>query len=391
MTNKADTELVALARAGDKDAFGQLIERYAQMVRRIALSMIAHEEIARELAQEAILQAYLSLDQLRDDSRFKSWLYGIVLNICRSYIRDQKADLFSLEALTGGMHHDMASFPSVVLDPEEIAEQRELHSIVLQAVQGLSAKERVATLLFYYEQLSLREIAAILGVSVSAIKGRLYRAREQLRKSLLPVLVDTELWSAKNEQEERRKMMVRVKVAAVWESAENKQYVVILLDEAGRRILNIWIGAHEALVIGMGQTEIPAIRPMGMHLMMNLLQATGIEFEEARVEKLTDDVFYAVAKFRSGKTVHELDARPSDAIALAVLMQKPIYVAEEVMNQCSIALPAGKVVQLDKDKAREYYMKQQEAQKQALLASVGSSAEEREQKERELIQFLIGE
>jgi len=71
MTNKADSELVALALAGDKDAFGQLIERYQHMVRRIALGMVAQEEIARELAQEALLQAYLSLDHLRDISRFK--------------------------------------------------------------------------------------------------------------------------------------------------------------------------------------------------------------------------------------------------------------------------------------------------------------------------------
>ena len=174
MTNKTDSELVALARSGDKEAFGLLIERYQQMVRRIALSIVAHEEVARELAQEAILQAYLSLDHLRDNARFKSWLYGIVLNVCRGYIRDQKTDLFSLEAMMGGMHRDVQYFPSGVIDPEEIAEQRELYSIVLKAVQDLSPKDRVATLLFYYEQLSLREIAAILSVSVPAVKGRLY-------------------------------------------------------------------------------------------------------------------------------------------------------------------------------------------------------------------------
>ena len=96
MTNNTDTELVALARTGDKDAFGQLIERHQQMVRRIALGLVADEEIARELAQEAILQAYLSLDHLRDNTRFKSWLYSIALNVCRGYIRDQKTNPFSL-------------------------------------------------------------------------------------------------------------------------------------------------------------------------------------------------------------------------------------------------------------------------------------------------------
>src|SRR5215472_18373679 len=118
MTNTDDSELVALARSGDKDAFGQLIERYQQMVKRIALGMIADEEIARELAQEAILQAYLSLDHLRDNTRFKSWLYGIALNVCRSYIRDQKINPYSLEAMMGGMYRDVFYSLSPVIDPE---------------------------------------------------------------------------------------------------------------------------------------------------------------------------------------------------------------------------------------------------------------------------------
>src|SRR5438046_10057050 len=97
MEQITDAELVDKVREGDKEAFGQLVERYQQMVGHIARKMIADEWIAHELAQEAILQAYLSLDHLRDASRFKSWLYGITLNIYRSYLHDQKMDLFLLE------------------------------------------------------------------------------------------------------------------------------------------------------------------------------------------------------------------------------------------------------------------------------------------------------
>src|SRR5215467_9000392 len=212
MTNIADSELVALARSGDKHAFSQLIERYQQMVKRIALGMVAYEEIARELAQEAILQAYLALDHLRDTSRFKSWLYGIVLNVCRSYIRDQKMNPYSLEAMMGGMYRDVLYHPSPVIDPEEIAEQRELHNTVLQAVQELSPRDRAATLLFYYEQLSMREIAAILGISITAVKGRLHRATEQLRERLLLVQADTRYESTTRD---RSRTMAQVKVATV--------------------------------------------------------------------------------------------------------------------------------------------------------------------------------
>jgi RNA polymerase sigma factor (sigma-70 family) len=389
MTNKADSELVALARSGDKDAFSQLIERYQQMVRRIALGMVAHEEIARELAQDALLQAYLSLDHLRDISRFKSWLYGIVLNVCRSYIRDQKVNPYSLEAMMGGMYRDLLYYPSPVIDPEEIAEQRELHTIVLQAVQELSPKDRAATLLFYYEQLSMREIAAILGVSITAVKGRLHRARGQLRERLLLVYADTE---HKSTARDRSKTMAQVKVATVIENTEIKQNAIILLEETTQRVLTIYVGMPEAMLIAMGHTEIAPTRPMGIHLMINLLRATGMEFEEARIETLKDDVFYAVAKFRNGTAVHELDARPSDAIALAVLLDRPIYVAEEVLARVGIALPEGKTLQVDNDKARASVIRKIEEQKQSSFAFLkhckSLTAEEKEQEGRKFVEFL---
>ncbi len=389
MTNKADSELVALARSGDKDAFSQLIERYQQMVRHIALGMVAHEEIARELAQEALLQAYLSLDHLRDISRFKSWLYGIVLNVCRSYIRDQKVNPYSLEAMMGGMYRDVLYYPSPIIDPEEIAEQRELHNTVLQAVQELSPKDRAATLLFYYEQLSMREIAAILGVSITAVKGRLHRAREQLRERLLLAYAGTEHMSTTRD---RSKTMTQVKVATVMENTENKQNAIILLEETTRRVLTIYVAAPEAMLIAMGHTEIAPTRPMGIHLMISLLKAAGMQLEEARIETLKDEVFYAVAKFRNGTAVYELDARPSDAIALAVLLGRPIYVAEEVLAACGIALPEGKTLQVDKDKARASVMRKIEEQKQSSFAFLkhykSLTAEEKEQEGRKFVEFL---
>src|SRR5215831_14070583 len=122
MDQITDAELVDRVRQGDKEAFGQLVERYQQMVRHIAKKMIADEGTAGELAQEAILQAYLSLDHLRVASRFKSWLYGITLNICRSYLHDQKVDWLSLERMMGGLHRDSIPNFGPTIDPQSIAE-----------------------------------------------------------------------------------------------------------------------------------------------------------------------------------------------------------------------------------------------------------------------------
>jgi RNA polymerase sigma factor (sigma-70 family) len=184
MDRITDAELVAQAREGNKEAFGQLVERHQQMVERIAKKMVTDERIAHELAQEAILQAYLSLKYLRDASRFKSWLYGITLNICRSYLHDQKMDILSLETIMGGVHSDIVTNFDDTVDPQTIAEAHDLHRVVINAIDDLSSKDKETTLLFYNEQLTLQEIAALLGVSVGTIKGRLYRSRKQLQARL---------------------------------------------------------------------------------------------------------------------------------------------------------------------------------------------------------------
>jgi RNA polymerase sigma factor (sigma-70 family) len=335
---QTDAGLVALARSGDKRAFGQLIERYQQMSKRVALGMVANEQVAKELAQEAMLQAYLSLNHLRDEGRFKSWLYGIVLNVCRSYLRDQKIDYFSWEAMRGGVRFEAIGFSSLAPDPQEAAETRELHQLVLKAVNALSPKNRTATLLFYYEQLSLQEIAAILDVSVTAVKGRLHKSRKQLRERLLP------LYFERSQTEQRRKTMVKVTIADVVvkryeETEEGKQrehYIIVLLDEVGQRALPIWVGPFEGQTIAMGIRELSTARPMTFNFMATLLEAAEVELEEVRVEALRDDTFYGVAKVRHGDRVQEVDARPSDAIALAVRTESPIYVADEVMKTAGV-------------------------------------------------------
>lgn len=183
---QTDTELVTLAQYGDKAAFSLLVKRYQSMTKRIAIGMVANEDIAQELAQEALLQAYLSLNHLRDAKRFKNWLYSIVLNLCRNYLRDRTRNFLSLEAIAESQNFDILSSTKVVPDPQQLAEEHELHELILEAVNTLSPKNRMATLLFYQEQLTMQEVAASLGISIVAAKGRLHKARNQLRSQLMP-------------------------------------------------------------------------------------------------------------------------------------------------------------------------------------------------------------
>lgn len=318
---RTSAELVAQARRGDKDAFGCLIERYEGMVTRLASRMIAEQAVARELVQEAFVQSYLSLDHLRDAARFESWLYGITLNVCRNYLRDQKAQALSLDGIDEALETQSMDGAS---DPQSIAEEREMRRHVLRAVMGLSPGERAATLLFYYEQHTIQEIAQSLSISVTAVKGRLHRARNQLRAqlaALYEVLPQERREQRKKreqiKQREKRKKVSKqhmrpVTIASVREHPTTQQHVVILKDDTDRK-LTIWIGKPEAWAIASGLQGVEMPRPMTAQLMLKLLEATGATLEEVRI----------------------------DALSLAVLVKCPIYAADEVMervNQC----PSGR-------------------------------------------------
>jgi RNA polymerase sigma factor (sigma-70 family) len=340
----SDNDLVARARAGDRVVLGCLFERCEPLVLRACTRMLGSADLAHDLTQEAMMQAFLSLDRLRADASFRSWLYGIALNVCRSFIRAQAQLPYSLEAMTGGLAFDALPFGTGQSSPQMVAEERELQRLVFAAVESLPRAEREATLLFYFEQLSLHEIATALGISLAAVKGRLYKSRLRLRERL--TALDPE-WAASTVRHERRKAMIKVTVADVV-TRESKvegverplmMFVVVLYDEAGRRMLPIWVGPAEGQGIAMGIRHYAAIRPMTFEFAASILAAAGAKLEEVRIESLREETFYAVAKIRNGNTVKEIDARPSDALGLAVRTGCPIYVTPEVMEKAGSAIP----------------------------------------------------
>ena len=340
MEEKTDIELVALARRGDKDAFGLLSQRYQPMASRFAARLLDAGGGVPDLVQESMLQAYLSLESLRDPARFKSWLCGIVLNVCRGHLRDRKVAFFSLEAIMEGLQFFPAPFSAPVSTPEKLAEEQEQYQTVLNAVNKLHPADRDILLLFYYAQLSLPEIVTVLNIPAGTVKVRLYRARQRLKAVLeehYPEIIP---------QEKRRKIMVKVTIADVVHVERKdelkhlyEQYVIVLHDEAGKRLLPIWVGPNEGESIAIGLSDFATPRPLTHNFYASLLQAINAKVEEVRVVALKKDTFYAVVKMRCGKKTVEVDARPSDGIALAVLNDVPIFVAEEVLKTAGGIIP----------------------------------------------------
>ncbi|MBN1176785.1 MAG: bifunctional nuclease family protein [Dehalococcoidales bacterium] len=340
MAEKTDIELVELARQGDKDAFGVLAKRYQLTARRFAMRLVANEDSVQELAQEAMLQAYLSLSRLRDPARFKSWLCGIVLNVCRSHLRDRKIDFFSLEAIMEGLHYYPTPLYETPATLEQLAEEKERYLIVFDAVNALPAADRDVILLFYYAQLNLQEIVKVLNIPVSTIKVRLHRARLRLKVILQekhPEIVP---------EEKRRKIMVRVTIADVvkkdWtdkSGLKQTSYIIVLCDESGKRALLMWIDPIAGQAIAAGLSEFSTPRPLTFNFLVSLIQSIGARVEQVRIESLKNTTFYGVVRISVGKKVSDVDARPSDAIALAVRTGSPIYVAENVLEKAGLDVP----------------------------------------------------
>jgi RNA polymerase sigma-70 factor (ECF subfamily) len=167
-----DAELVRRVLAGDTGAYAGLVARYRDRLGRYALHMLGNVEDAEEVLQDSFVRAHRSLRRCQDPDRFGAWLYGILVNRCRTaggraarrrrlFVRDEQA-------------LDRFAVPSEV----ERAEWREL---VRWALGRLAPDYREAFLLKYVEDLEYEEMARLTGAGVSALKMRVQRARHQLR------------------------------------------------------------------------------------------------------------------------------------------------------------------------------------------------------------------
>jgi RNA polymerase sigma-70 factor (ECF subfamily) len=170
-----DAELVRRVLAGDTSAYGGLVARYRDRLGRYAVHMLGDREDAEEALQDAFVRGYRSLERCDDPERFGAWLYGILVNRCRTAgaraVRRGRMFVRDEAALNG------APFPSPV-------ERSDFDDVVRRALARLAPEQREAFLLKYVEGLEYEEMARLTGAGVSALKMRVKRAREQLQAIL---------------------------------------------------------------------------------------------------------------------------------------------------------------------------------------------------------------
>ena len=337
-----DVELVDLARGGDKDAFGELAQRYQSTARRFATRLTANNETRAGTRTRGDCPGL----PFTPPSARPRPIQGLALRHRAERLQEPPAAEEHRASHHGrrwqGICHWIRCAPATAAVPEEIAEEQELSRIVMDGINALSTSDREATLLFYYRQMSVQETATRLGISVGTVKVRLHRARRRLR-----------IWLVSNYPDmvpkvQRRKVMVKVSIADVVKHQKTDSqgrpstlHIVLLKEEVGQRVLPIIVGPFEGQSIAMGLAGFSTPRPTTFRFMASLLGAAKAEVEQVRVETLRATTFYAVVRVRRGKTVNEVDARPSDALALAVLTGSPIFIAEDVLETAGASVPGA--------------------------------------------------
>jgi RNA polymerase sigma-70 factor (ECF subfamily) len=179
-----DAQLVAATLAGDKSAYGRLVERYQDRLTNAVTRFLGSREDARDVVQDAFVQAYLKLDSFRGASAFYTWLYRIAFNLAMSHARRCRA-MYSLD----GAHDGQGSEPMDHAEgPDGAVLRGERATLVHAALMKLDDEFRQVVVLRELDGSSYEEIAEILSVPIGTVRSRLFRARMQLRERLAPIL-----------------------------------------------------------------------------------------------------------------------------------------------------------------------------------------------------------
>jgi len=182
---RTDEELIAEILNGESAAFSELATRHRPRVERLCQRFFSDPEVARDLAQECFIRAYTALATYRREMPFGGWLRAIATNLCYDELRRRRR---RPEELVGDFTAPEVQWMNLVNDatPEEIVaaaeERREAHDLAHRLLDSLRAEDRTVLILKDSEELSVSEIADLMGWSEAKVKIRAFRARQALRK-----------------------------------------------------------------------------------------------------------------------------------------------------------------------------------------------------------------
>ena len=182
VSHDPDAEVVAKVKAGDTDAFEELVRRHGRRIFRSLVGILGNVTEAEDALQDAFLKAFQHLPQFEGRARFSTWLVRIAINTGVQRLRGRK-DLETLD--DDGDQFKPRKIQAWTENPEDLYSREELRKLVEQEVMKLPAKYRVALMLRDLEELSTEEAANALGLTIPGLKARVLRGRLMLRESMV--------------------------------------------------------------------------------------------------------------------------------------------------------------------------------------------------------------
>ena len=186
---KNDHAAVRAILAGDKEAYGALVERHSHSLFRVAFRITGNEADAEDVVQEAFLRGYQKLESFEARSRFGTWIYRIAVRGALDRISRGPAVDFSRVAGTTDPEQDEVQVADTAASPERLFLSGEIGAMQEFALQSLTATERTAFVLRHMEDCTTEEIAAALGIAPNAAKQAVFRAVKKLRIRLAALRV----------------------------------------------------------------------------------------------------------------------------------------------------------------------------------------------------------
>jgi RNA polymerase sigma-70 factor, ECF subfamily len=182
-----ELRLIKRAQRGDRAAFDELVRLYDQHVLRLVMKVVQSPEEAKDLYQDVFLKVYRSLGRFRFESRFSTWLYRIVMNVCFDHLRRQKSrEEVQPPVSEDGQSEYFQSLPDdqPVCDPERALASGEIGKRIQKALERLGPRERMVFELRHFQGMKLRAIGELCGTSEETAKNSLFRATRKLRTEL---------------------------------------------------------------------------------------------------------------------------------------------------------------------------------------------------------------
>ncbi len=170
--------------AGNVEAFKPLVETHQAQVYNLALRMLGNEREAEDAAQDAFLQAYDRLASYKPEWRFKTWLMTIASNLCIDRLRRRKLEPIAFTDVAPREEGaDEVEFASRDPQPDAVVMRKQRDEAIRAMLLELPAEDRSMVIMFYFNDMCYEEIALATNTTVSAVKSRLFRARQKMAKS----------------------------------------------------------------------------------------------------------------------------------------------------------------------------------------------------------------